>query len=277
MAFSIDKLIELDAKNPKTILFIGESFLDVYVYGTIETCQDDCVKFTGTGEILSVDGGSANAKNSIKAWKSKGIVVDGMPSNKMRFLVGEKIVFRYDPFDKRDPLLLSGGVAGPHDRTKRTGLVIKGADAVLISDYDKGLMTPEFIRYVIDECHALGIPCVADAKRNPKIYDGAILKGNAAYFSKWPTNYCQQVMTRGADRPTIYQSRIRLPDKPPVKCVNHVGAGDCFAAHMTLALAHGFTLVDSVEFAHSAGRVYVQHPHNRPPSIDEIRRDLKMK
>lgn len=58
-----------------------------------------------------------------------------------------------------------------------------------------------------------------------------------------------------------------------VNCVSHVGAGDCFAAHLVLALAHGFSLEDAAAIAHSAGRVYVQHEHNRPPMPEEIAED----
>jgi len=59
-----------------------------------------------------------------------------------------------------------------------------------------------------------------------------------------------------------------------VECKSHVGAGDCFAAHLTLALAHGIPLEQAAAIAHSAGRVYVQHLHGRPPYPIEIRKDL---
>jgi D-beta-D-heptose 7-phosphate kinase/D-beta-D-heptose 1-phosphate adenosyltransferase len=55
---------------------------------------------------------------------------------------------------------------------------------------------------------------------------------------------------------------------------SHVGAGDCFAAHLVLALAHGLSLEEAAMIAHSAGRIYVQHPHGRPPWPHEIKKDL---
>jgi D-beta-D-heptose 7-phosphate kinase/D-beta-D-heptose 1-phosphate adenosyltransferase len=60
----------------------------------------------------------------------------------------------------------------------------------------------------------------------------------------------------------------------PVHCVNHVGAGDCFASIMTLSLAHGLSLEDSAFIAYSAGRIYVQHRQGRPPWPHEIRKDM---
>ena len=62
---------------------------------------------------------------------------------------------------------------------------------------------------------------------------------------------------------------------PKVNCINHVGAGDCFGAHLVLALMYGFSLEDAATIAHSAGRVYVQHLHNRPPLPEEIEEDLE--
>ena len=59
-----------------------------------------------------------------------------------------------------------------------------------------------------------------------------------------------------------------------VRVVSHVGAGDCFGAHIVLALAHGFSLREAAALAHSAGRVYVQFPHNRAPRPEEIAADL---
>lgn len=60
----------------------------------------------------------------------------------------------------------------------------------------------------------------------------------------------------------------------PVKIVSHVGAGDCFAAHLALALAYGFSLKEAAVLAHSAGRVYVQSLHNIPPHPAEILADM---
>ena len=59
-----------------------------------------------------------------------------------------------------------------------------------------------------------------------------------------------------------------------VEVKNHVGAGDCFAAHLILGLAYGLSLEDAATVAHSAGRVYVQFPHNRPPLPSEIVADF---
>jgi D-beta-D-heptose 7-phosphate kinase/D-beta-D-heptose 1-phosphate adenosyltransferase len=85
------------------------------------------------------------------------------------------------------------------------------------------------------------------------------------------------VVTHGAFPPVIlHQQPYTFPEMgKPVPCRNHVGAGDCFGAHLALALASDVhNLRAAVRYAHAAGRVYVQHPHNRPPYLHEIARDL---
>lgn len=66
-----------------------------------------------------------------------------------------------------------------HEGTKDIATLlakIDNVDAVVISDYDKGVVTTALGRAVIDRCHHLGIPVIADVKR-PEVdrYAGATL------------------------------------------------------------------------------------------------------
>ncbi len=158
-------------------------------------------------------------------------------------------------------------------------------DAVLISDYDKGLLTPPFLRQVIDLCTLMGIVCVADAKRDPSLYEGAIIKGNQDYFgiTGIPERVrrldTRAVTTLGAYSPIVWDrgdcwSPVVRWQSISLNCVNHVGAGDCFAAHLTLGLSCGLSLKEAAAVAHSAGRVYVQRKYNEPPGIEEMKKDV---
>ncbi len=260
----VDKLIEMDRKSPKRIMVIGDGMTDVYVDGKLEPCQDNCLKFVQES-FTRVDGGAANAVRSLKNWRVYRIFIyptyDGPV--KTRFMVGNECKFRYDN-DKCEFDL--NAVRQENLLALNTWL----PDGVLLSDYDKGLLTPEFIRVIIDDCKYRNIPCVADAKRNTDLYTGAIVKGNREWKSKGGVG---NVITKSGQPPIVdgYCLDIRLK---PVECINHVGAGDCFASHLTLALAYGFSLKDSAAIAHSAGRVYVQYRHNRPPTPEEISADM---
>ena len=267
------KLIEMDRKSPKRILVVGDVMTDVYIYGRVEdTCQEGCPKFIEENRV-SVPGGAANAAESLKHWRSK--VMRGpldlrvnLLSIKTRFMTGGRCILRHD----RDQTIHEVDRRSIH--AEALSYLHIASDAILLSDYDKGVLTPEFIMAVADICRSKGKPCVADCKRAPEVYAGCILKGNGHYWGSYPLNR-NSITTYGPLLPHDCHGPIGEP-LPPVECVNHVGAGDCFAAHLTLAIVHGFTLKEAAAVAHSAGRVYVQHPHNRPPRPEEIAADMDL-
>lgn len=266
----VQKLIEADSSSSKQILIVGDGMMDVYVHGRLESkCQEGCAKFVEERRITA-PGGAANAVRSVSHWHTEVLAFTrfgpGGPT-KTRFMEDGHCIFRYDDdrVDFDQSMVREEAINALLYRPRRV-------DAVLLSDYDKGMLTPEFIKEVAHTCREIGIPCVADCKRNMTIYDGCIVKGNARYWGSYPLPR-DGVATYGPDPPSVGIG-VAGAVLPSVQCINHVGAGDCFAAHMTLALAHGFSLQDAAAIAHSAGRVYVQHPHNRPPRPKEIAEDM---
>ena len=253
------------AHESKSILVIGDAMCDTNVYGRVGLCQDDCEKFVEDSRI-TVPGGAANAAKSLKHWNCTVIfdypIGERVPI-KTRFIADNKIVFRHDVemldndyVKYREHMLYSlrrGRFAG-----------------VLISDYDKGTMDAKFIREVIGECNLQRIYCVADAKREPSTYTGAIIKCNYPYSIKYGQ---YDVCTYGAKMPSLHGDTVDASTYP-IRVLNHVGAGDCFGAHLLLALVYGVPIYYACVIAHSAGRVYVQHLDNSPPQPSEIQRDL---
>lgn len=281
----IDRLIKEDRTLPRRILVIGDGMIDVYIHGHMVDCQEGCPKFMEEYYITR-PGGAANAAKSLEHWFASRICVydHGDCPIKTRFMVDDKCVFRHDD----DRTNLDFGII--RHQIMET-LVTWKPEGVLISDYDKGLLTPEFIQVVIVYCTARKIPCVVDAKREPALYEGAILKANGSWGVKYrtvesyrsikdtPVKNGVYVETHGGRYPGVWDGDRWIPTEDPyefrqVTCLNHVGAGDCFAAHLTLALACGLSLKDAAAVAHSAGRVYVQRRHNTPPHPDEIKADM---
>lgn len=246
----------VDGKGKK-LLMLGDGMMDMYLHGAIEECQEGCSKFVEQSKI-GVPGGVLNAERSLSYWQCAITTkCDTRLSVKTRYLVDSEIVFRHDLDRLSDPGEMPN---------------IKGFDGILLSDYDKGYLSEDLIEYVIQEAHELNIPVVVDAKREPSLYEGAIVKCNFAYALKY--KYVGDVCTHGQKRPFVY-GKLSGRELPEVPCRNHVGAGDCFAAHLLLALVCGQTIEEAAMFAHSAGRIYVQAMHNTPPMPAAILADLR--
>lgn len=276
----IDKLIEADRQTPKRIAIAGDAMEDHYIHGTLGACQEDAMRFDGTSHVV-VDGGSANAARQLENWNCKTTLLcqhRHIQPIKSRFLVNGKFVFRYDVDEMECESVLSD-----RRKTEYAKLVSGKPDAVLISDYSKGFLTPDFIQQIIHYANERGIPVVADAKREPIAYTGTILKCNSDYVSRYQENLKRHgghgVITREGRSPIVMNYTrqnwlVTSHDGSAIRCRNHVGSGDCFAATLTLALAHGLSLEEAATIAHSAGRVYVQWEHSRPPWPHEIKADL---
>mgnify|MGYP001609984467 CR=1 FL=1 len=282
MADLVDKILKKIGKL-RRIVVIGDAMVDRWVYGHTAQCQDGCPKFVQES-VLEVPGGAANAEQCLSNWGVKTSLYGYTRNNcpiKCRYVEGGKIIFRAD-----DDRLLRRSEGDWWARGLALEMV-QSAGGVLLSDYDKGFLSPEFIINLINLCQKRDIPCVADMKRSPNIYSGAILKCNSGYQHNHDRELSELVydsstphrlvVTDGPVNPIIWDGKEPLGlgyFLPPVKCVNHVGAGDCFAAHLVLGLAGGFSLKEAAALAHSAGRVYVQFPNNRPPQPQEIAADL---
>jgi bifunctional ADP-heptose synthase (sugar kinase/adenylyltransferase) len=214
----IDKLIEADRKSPKRIWVLGDVMDDVWVYGELRDCQDHCLKFVESSRMRT-PGGAAGARRQLDHWSSEAVlngnIVSSEPTpTKTRFMANGKIAFRHDD---EHVCVATHSFNVEHakiEQFRRDRIVANLSkslpDAVLLSDYDKGFLTPEFIRQIIDHCNQRKIPVVADAKREPKTYQGAILKCNEAYAEKFKKELAAHigivVITRGAKLPLILKN-----------------------------------------------------------------------
>jgi D-beta-D-heptose 7-phosphate kinase/D-beta-D-heptose 1-phosphate adenosyltransferase len=298
---AVQKLIERDRAKRLRIAVIGDAMVDEYVHGQLEPSQDGCPKFVSE-RFVFCPGGAANAARQLRRWNAKAVLIAPWnwqsgwfehladfnvelchrvprPLQKTRFIddATGRIVFR------KDTEAVKYGLS-PAELNEIRDLTVKavrtmGFDAVLISDYDKGFLDERTIKAIIVECSTRKIPVIADAKREPWMFEGSILKCNESYWEEQYSglsygSFPRLIVTRGGRLPLMPNESLISQDNQQVKCANHVGAGDCFGAHLALAIAHGLPLSEAGAIAHSAGRVYVQHQHNRPPYPFEVRKDM---
>jgi D-beta-D-heptose 7-phosphate kinase/D-beta-D-heptose 1-phosphate adenosyltransferase len=288
-------LIERDCGAAKRLMIVGDTMEDVWLHGRMTACQDGCARFVEESRAAT-PGGAANAARQLAHWQSQTFLLGlgywrpqtGVDCDlcyagvvlpqKTRYLQDGKILFRSDLEQPSYGLL-----AERMDEIRESALrILRGLkfDGVLLCDYDKGFMDALFMQRVIDLCRERKIPVVADGKRHPSNYHGAILKVNQDY-AKTHLSYLMDsyrdpvVMTRGGDSPvlsTLRELSYEAFQGHAHPCINHVGAGDCFGAHLLLALAHDLPLEDAVATAHAAGQEYVMYEHGRAPWPHEISR-----
>lgn len=153
------------------------------------------------------------------------------------------------------------------------------ADAVILSDYNKGFFTAENTQAMIRLCRERSIPVVVDLKPpNAGIFGGAAvvapnLKEACEILPEFdPSNPGpslaslhdilgseQVVVTLGADGMLAYDGAeaIHVPGRQ-VDAVDPCGCGDTVRACLTLGLVSGQPLTQAAEFANYAASLAVQ-------------------
>jgi len=156
---------------------------------------------------------------------------------------------------------------------------IAEADALLLEDYDKGVLTPSLIGTLIEAARERGIPVVADPKHRAFFaYRGAtVFKPNRREFtSAFPQLDLDSgadlrralerlevehlLLTRGADGMVLVSRGVAEPHRIASRAhevFDVSGAGDTVTAWVGAALAAGASAVEAAEVANLAAGVEV--------------------
>jgi len=155
-------------------------------------------------------------------------------------------------------------------------------DVVIFSDYDKGFFSGAKCHWSSMFSNAIQI---VDPKNGPveDWFGCNIFKPNdkEAFLLSGHTDWKQQclffsdvlecdsvVITQGGDGVVGYiredDEYFKFDSKKQVKIESVVGAGDCFAAFFSAAIAHDFSVLEAAEIGFNAGSIYVQNSMNRP-------------
>jgi len=156
-------------------------------------------------------------------------------------------------------------------------------DAVVISDYAKGLFDPTTAQALTQEVTSRILPLLVDTKsRDADIWHGCtLLKLNHTEAANLTGNTdprtaathlrkqldCDAVVITRAALPPIVTTRKHLNEiqqTSDISVSSTEGAGDCFLAHYTAAFIRGATHLESTIYAHEAARTHVTQPRNRP-------------
>jgi rfaE bifunctional protein kinase chain/domain len=321
-----DRLLALlDAFSRQTILVVGDFVADEFVGGEIARVSREApVLILRHRQTQLVPGGGANAVNNLadlgarvlpvavvgddesgrgllRYFRRKNVdtgTVERLPgwttATKTRFLAGwthttRQQVLRVD----REPAPLPDAVARRLQR--RAKALLSRANAVLLSDYGLGVVTPALARRVlgrrrrlpvtVDSRHdllsfaGLGITAATpnepelEAQYRARIGSDTALLARLGERARRKMGLEALVVTRGKDGMVVFERR-RRPRAIPIYGTDQVadvtGAGDTVISVFTLALAAGGTFYQAARLANYAGGIVVMKQGTATLSLAEL-------
>ncbi|HLC63191.1 MAG TPA: PfkB family carbohydrate kinase [Candidatus Nanoarchaeia archaeon] len=155
--------------------------------------------------------------------------------------------------------------------------ILPEMDAIILSDYSKGTLTPGLIKAIIQEANNCKKLITADCKPiNMQYYkDATIIKPNkkealeaalassieeAGKILQGRLNAIM-VITMGEEGISVFESnsQFHIPTKAQ-KIYDVAGAGDTVLAVLTLALTSNYSLKEAVELANEAAAIVISKP-----------------
>ncbi|UAJ14206.1 D-glycero-beta-D-manno-heptose-7-phosphate kinase [Aquirufa lenticrescens] len=290
--------------NPK-ILVVGDIILDHYLSGDTNRISPEApvpiVEFTEEKWVL---GGAANVANNLNSIGAdvtlSGIIGDDENGDIVRkILIHKGINEQFISSKSRRTTIKTRVISENHqllridkeDRfsinkyeeielIEKFSLNINEFDCVIISDYNKGLLTNTFIKTIIDLSHKSKIKVFIDPKQPPFAkYSGAYLVkpnrkeamqetgifiDNEKSFSivanqiQESTNCEAVVITLSEDGVGLFEKgKTKILPTKAKEIFDVTGAGDTFIATLVYSMARGKSLEESCEIANFASGIVV--------------------
>jgi rfaE bifunctional protein kinase chain/domain len=305
MPIQRERLVELfDRVKGKRILVIGDAMLDVYLTGDVERISPEApVPVVRVRERKNALGGAANVAQNVVAvgadcelvaavGRDSGgqtlrllaqsmhvdaeslINVERPTTMKTRIVARSQQLVRVDEEEDHD--LAADDVAQLKEAIAAS---IGRCDAVILEDYDKGVLSADVIRYVMDLATRKGAPVVVDPKyRRFFEYSGAtIFKPNvreleaalgAGMNLNDPLTLPSMVkrlgvqyllLTLGERGMALYSAEGEIARVPTHarEVYDVVGAGDTVTAYLASMLAAGATVPEAAIVANIAAGIEV--------------------
>ena len=315
---SRDRLIDLlEAGADKRIAIVGDAMLDVYLRGDVDRISPEApVPVVRVRDRELALGGAANVAQNIDAIGARAdlvcavgddaegqvvkqmlrgirsdprsvVTVSRRTTTKTRVLARSQQVVR---FDEEEDVDVSGDEMVALVRAALDA--IAQADALVLEDYNKGVLTPTLIAPVMQDATAKEIPIVVDPKyRNFFAYKGAtIFKPNrrelesalgAAVDIEHPEALPESIKRLGVANLllTLGDAGMALIDEmgevgrvPTTarEVYDVVGAGDTVTAYLATMMAAGATPAEAAVIANFAAGVEVAKLGAATVSIDEV-------
>lgn len=319
------RIVELVDRFPEAQVFIiGDIMVDHFIWGKVSRISPEApvpvVRVTSESLLL---GGAANVLNNIfalggRAWIAGVIGSDGMGSwiqerlKELNVDIGGITVSKQRPtsvktriiahnqqvvrFDREDHSPIS-----TKDRKRVTEYLEKRSDrigAVVISDYNKGVVTEELVREVAKIAGTAKIPLYIDPKRNgfglyrdcdlitPNLAEASlalgkelnsqedIVEGGRKLMEEY--RFGSLLVTRSEEGMTLFERNGDVIHIPAVakEVYDVTGAGDTVIGTIALAVAAGASLKEAAALANCAAGIAVGKVGTAAVTREELLRAL---
>ena len=309
----------------RRVLVIGDVMLDEYITGRVMRMSREApIPVLELESKRYIAGGAANpAANIVSLGGSAiqvGVVGEDAPGEQLKRILAEQgidasgIISHADrPTTVKTRILAQMGLRFPQQVTRidtitrrpidddSENLLVDFAserlgevDAVLLSHYHGGLLTPSLVQRIRDLCAAFGVLLTADVQGNFDAFSNLdVIKCNADdaqrylnrdlatddEFSRAALQLHNHlgirratIITRGARGATLAANgdTTHCPAPSVSDVFDTVGAGDTAIATLTLALAAELAASDAVMLANYASGIVVRYFGNYTPTSAEL-------
>ena len=245
------------AQKQFNILLLGDSCRDIYQFGTVDRLSPEApVPVFVPSYREERDGMASNVFKNLEALGCDVNYLFGETSVKTRLIDSRsrQQIVRIDDDVESEPMTFETAIP-------------PGYDAIVISDYNKGLITYELVEELRKEFSG---PIFVDTKKqNLARFEGCVVKINQVEHAARSSDCTNMIVTQGKQG-ALYNNKMY--PAAAIDVIDVCGAGDTFLA----ALAYEYLQTDgnmeaAVEFAIRASAVTVQHTGVYAPRLDEIK------
>jgi len=284
---------ELLEKAPKLkIAVIGDYIIDKYIFGSVDRISPEApVPVVVPNRTFTRPGGAGNVvKNLLNIGVDAYLFTTG---DRFHELPRDVVFYHPGEFPKKTRV-----ISGTHHLLRMDEesvfdvvyddvlwkedfeVILRSLDAVVFSDYHKGVINPTVSNTIIAMCNEKGIPVIVDAKKDFDKYTNAtILKCNQKEAQNINpiierSNLCLNyfVVTCGENGISWFTDSGNGVDGIPVDIVDVCGAGDTVTAILAASYAAGFNIQKSITLANIAAAETCKHIGVYPITKEDLLR-----
>lgn len=247
----------MTTQQPKQfkILLIGDICTDVYQYGSIDRLSPEApVPVFVPTHKEECEGMAGNVHANLVTLGCAVDIICGSASRKTRLIDSrsKQQIARIDEDVKSKPV---------------TNIDPTGYDAVVISDYNKGVVSYDTVEQLLRKYK---LPVFIDTKKTDlERFQGAWVKINELEYSRIKSDCTGLIVTKGANGAEAKYHEY-TSYAPKVEVVDVTGAGDTFLAALTYNYLHTHDIKRAMDFANQAAAIAVQHTGCYAPRMEEI-------